>query len=52
MNTKIERKLLHYTGKAILVYNMIQKNDRVVVGLSGGKDSFALVKILQLLQKQ
>lgn len=50
MSTKIERKLLHYTGKAISLYNMIQKNDRVLVCLSGGKDSFALVKILHLLQ--
>ncbi len=50
MNSKAERKLLHYTGKAISVYNMIQKNDRVLVGLSGGKDSFALATILRLLQ--
>lgn len=50
MATKTERKLLHYTGKAISIYNMIQKNDRVLVCLSGGKDSFTLVKILRLLQ--
>lgn len=48
--TKTEKKLLHYTGKAIAIYNMIQKNDRILVGLSGGKDSFTLVKILYLLQ--
>lgn len=52
MIAKIERKLLHYTGKAISIYNMIQKNDRVLVCLSGGKDSFTLVKILHLLQKR
>lgn len=50
MTTKAERKLLHYTGKAISIYNMIQKNDRVLVCLSGGKDSFALASILRLLQ--
>lgn len=50
MSTKTERKLLHYTGKAISIYNMIQKNDRVLVCLSGGKDSFALASILRLLQ--
>jgi len=50
MSTKVERKLLHYTGKAIGVYSMIQKNDRVLVCLSGGKDSFALVRLLYLLQ--
>jgi len=50
MSTKAERKLLHYTGKAISIYNMIQKDDRVLVCLSGGKDSFTLAKILRLLQ--
>jgi tRNA 2-thiocytidine biosynthesis protein TtcA len=50
MSTKTERKLLHYTGKAISIYNMIQKNDKVLVCLSGGKDSFTLVSILRLLQ--
>lgn len=50
MSSKAERKLLHYSGKAISIYNMIQKNDRILVGLSGGKDSFTLAKILRLLQ--
>lgn len=50
--SKIEKKLLHYTGKAIADYNMIQKGDRVMVCLSGGKDSFTLLKILSLLQKR
>ena len=46
----IEKKLLHYTGKAIADYNMIQKGDRVMVCLSGGKDSFTLLTILNLLR--
>jgi tRNA 2-thiocytidine biosynthesis protein TtcA len=50
MRIKIEPKILHYTGKAIACYNMIQKGDRVVVCLSGGKDSFTLATLLQLLQ--
>ena len=49
MTNKIEQKLKHYTGKAIADYNMIQKNDRILACLSGGKDSFTLLKILQLL---
>lgn len=45
-----EKKLLHYTGRAIADFNMIQTGDRVLVCVSGGKDSLAMLKILHLLQ--
>ena len=48
--SKLEKKLLHYTGKAISDYNMIQKGDRVMVCLSGGKDSFTLLYLLNQLR--
>lgn len=48
--SKFEKKLLHYTGKAIADYNMIQTGDKVMVCLSGGKDSFTLLTILNLLR--
>lgn len=50
--SKVEKKLLHYTGKAIADYHMIEKGDRVMVCLSGGKDSFSLLQILKLLKQR
>jgi tRNA 2-thiocytidine biosynthesis protein TtcA len=47
---QLEKKLLHYTGKAIADYAMIKTGDRVLVGLSGGKDSFTLLCLLRKLQ--
>src|SRR5579872_167310 len=47
-----EKKLLHYTGKAIADFNLIQRGDRVMVCLSGGKDSFTLLTLLHTLRKR
>lgn len=48
----IEKKLLHYTGKGIADFNMIQRGDRVMVCLSGGKDSFTMLTILEHLRRR
>jgi tRNA 2-thiocytidine biosynthesis protein TtcA len=47
---RIEKKLCHYTGKAIADFNMIQRGDRVMVCMSGGKDSYTLLKVLNQLR--
>lgn len=48
--SKVEQKLLHYMGKALHDYRMIDKGDRVMVCLSGGKDSFTLLTLLNKLR--
>lgn len=51
-DSPIQKKLLHYTGKAIADFNMIQRGDRVMMCLSGGKDSFTMLKMLTLLRRR
>ena len=46
------KKLKGSTGEAIIKYNMIEEGDRVMVCLSGGKDSYAMLDILLALQKK
>lgn len=52
LDTKTEKKLLHYTGKAIGDYKMIKTGDRVMVCLSGGKDSFTMLSVLEMLRRR
>ena len=49
---KPPRSLLTAAGKAIGDYAMIQDGDRVLLGLSGGKDSLSLLHVLLDLQKK
>ncbi len=45
------QRLLSYTRKAVDEYDMIQKNDHIAVGISGGKDSLTLLYALHGLKR-
>lgn len=49
---KLEKRLCRLTGQAIVDYNMIEAGDKVMVCVSGGKDSYTLLDILQKLQQR
>jgi tRNA 2-thiocytidine biosynthesis protein TtcA len=46
------KSLVRLTGKAIMDYQMIQPGDRILLGLSGGKDSLSLLQLLLHFQKR
>ena len=49
---RLLKRLKHNMGEAILRYGMIENGDKVMVCLSGGKDSYTMLDLLIALQKK
>jgi len=47
---KLEKRLCRHMGQAIVDFNMIEEGDKVMVCMSGGKDSYAMLDILLKMQ--
>src|SRR5437868_13058502 len=51
-SAKLAKRLRRLVGQAIADYTMIEPGDKVMVCLSGGKDSFALLDVLLQLREK
>jgi tRNA 2-thiocytidine biosynthesis protein TtcA len=51
-NSELETRIAKKVTRAITEHDLIEDGDRIMVGLSGGKDSWALIQILDVLRRR
>ena len=49
---KLYSRIKRLTGKAIGDFNLIENGDKILIGVSGGKDSYTLLHVLESLRKR
>lgn len=52
LRSNAERRIRRLVGRAIADFNLIENHDRILVALSGGKDSWTLLHILDALRRR
>ena len=50
--TPLEARIARKVARASIEHSLVEPHDRIMVGLSGGKDSWALMQVLDVLQKR